>query len=107
MLYGFAILYGFAHCGFSTSMGALVGDIFRLSLIGTIIGLLDVGFYIGAAAGPAIGGIIFDHTDSYFIAFRVFGLSLVVISFLVGLLGYQKTPKGMLSIEHITVQMQS
>ena len=86
MLFVIAVLFGFSYSGFASSMGAYIGDMFGLSRIGTIFGLLEIGFAIGAATGPAIGGLIYDSRGSYFLAFLVFGIGLIVISVLVGLL---------------------
>ena len=96
MFYVFAVIFGCAYSGFSASMGALIGDVFGLARIGSIFGVLEIGFSIGAAAGPAIGGLIFDHSGSYFTAFLVLGFSMLIISLLVGLLGVQRTPKDIL-----------
>jgi len=54
MFYLFALIFGFAHSGLGPSMAALIGDTFGLGKIGAIFGLLEVGFGIGAAIGPAI-----------------------------------------------------
>ncbi|MGD9118879.1 MAG: MFS transporter [Dehalococcoidia bacterium] len=86
MLYVIAAIIGFSYSGFSSSMGAYIGDIFGLSQIGTTFGLLEIGFATGAAAGPAIGGLIYDNRGSYYIAFLLFGIASVVISLLVGCL---------------------
>jgi MFS family permease len=47
----------------------IIGDIFGTRSIGTIMGVLSGGWAIGAAAGPAIGGFVFDASGSYFLAF--------------------------------------
>lgn len=69
MFYLFALIFGFAYGGMGPTMAALVGDTFGLRRIGSVIGVLDAGFNIGAAIGPAIGGLIFDVSGSYFLAF--------------------------------------
>jgi len=56
MFYLFALAYGFAYGGIVPSIGALAGDAFGLRQIGAIMGVLDVGFGVGAAIGPAMGG---------------------------------------------------
>ena len=77
MLYLFALVFGLAYGGLSTSSGALIGNVFGLSNIGAIFGILEVGFGIGAAVGPAIGGIIFDTTNSYTTAFLIGAFSML------------------------------
>ena len=68
-LYLFVLFFGFASAGFSTSMGALVGDVFSVGKLGAIFGILEFGFGIGAAIGPVVTGFIFDVSGSYYMAF--------------------------------------
>jgi MFS family permease len=83
MFYLFAIVYGFAYSGFSSSMAALIVHVFGLPRIGTIFGALDVSFGIGAALGPFIGGLVFDLNASYYTAFMIIALSMLLATFLV------------------------
>lgn len=86
MLYLFALVYGFAYSGFSTSMGAFIGDIFGLTRIGAIFGVLEIGFAIGAATGPVLGGLIFDARGSYLMAFLIAASSMLGASLLITLI---------------------
>ena len=52
-------------------IAVLLSHTFGLNNIGVILGVTDVGFGIGAAAGPAIGGLIYDTSHSYFMAFLI------------------------------------
>jgi OFA family oxalate/formate antiporter-like MFS transporter len=82
MLYVFAAVFGAAYGGLSPPVTAIVGDIFGVSHIGLIFGLLEVGWVCGAAAGPAIAGYIFDVSGRYYSAFLlgvVMALILVVL----------------------------
>lgn len=85
MLYLFAIVFGFAFSGLVAAMSALIGDIFGLRSIGSIVGMLDIGFGIGAAIGPFIGGLIFDVNGSYHSAFVIFASILLLQAFLITL----------------------
>ena len=67
-------------------MAALIGDTFGLGKIGAILGVLDVGFGIGAAVGPLIGGLIFDARQSYFLAFSLAAAVLLVATLLIVLI---------------------
>jgi len=67
--YLFAIVFGFAYGGTGPAITSIAGDAFGLRHIGTIIGMLEIGFGIGATIGPAIGGFIFDVTQNYTMAF--------------------------------------
>lgn len=69
MFYLAALVSGFANGGLSTTVTALLGDTFGVANLGVIMGALVVGFSLGAAIGPFIGGFVFDVTNSYFIAF--------------------------------------
>jgi MFS family permease len=82
-LYLFALVFGFFYSGFGTSGAALVSDTFGLGKIGTIFGLLEISFGIGAAAGPFIGGIIFDVSQKYSLAFLIGAGAMLLITLLV------------------------
>jgi MFS family permease len=86
MLQLFAISFGLAYSGMSPSLAALIGDTFGVGRIGTILGVLEVGFGLGAAADPAIGGYIFDISGSYSAAFLLWTVAMLtaaVFSFFV------------------------
>jgi len=68
-LYGFAVVFGFLWGGTSIIVTTLIGDIFGVSSLGTIMGMMNSGWSLGAAAGPIIGGILFDWTGRYLAAF--------------------------------------
>jgi len=86
MLYLFALVFGFAYNGFSSSMGALIGDTFGLGKIGVIFGVLEISFGIGAAIGPAIGGLIFDVSNSYSAAFLMGAVAMLIVTLLIVLI---------------------
>ena len=77
MFYLFAIVYGFALGGFDIPVTALIGDIFGLQSLGEIMGVLIIGWGLGAAIGPAIGGLIFDVNKTYFMAFMLGALAMM------------------------------
>lgn len=86
MLYLFALLFGFALGGLSPAMAALISDAFGVSRLGSILGVLEIAFGAGAAAGSAIGGLIFDVRGSYFLAFLIGALALTVVALLITLM---------------------
>lgn len=86
MFYAFAIAYGFLWGGFSTIITALIGDIFGVRSIGSIMGVTSVGWALGAATGPAIGGVMFDVIGNYFMAFVVGAVSMLIATFLIVLI---------------------
>jgi len=85
MFYVFALVYGFASNSLGCAMGALIGDVFGLSRIGTTFGALEVSFGIGAATGSIVGGLVFDISGSYFTAFLIATLSMFLAALLISL----------------------
>ena len=85
-LYLFALVFGFFYSGFGTSGAALISDTFGLNKIGVIFGLLEISFGIGAAIGPAFGGIIFDVRHSYSLAFLIGAVAMLVVTLLIVLI---------------------
>ena len=67
----FAVIYGTGHGSSSTQESPLVASIFGLKSHGVILGLVGIGYALGAAAGPMVAASIFDLTGSYDIAFII------------------------------------
>ena len=86
MLYLFALVFGFAFGGMSPGLAALIGDTFGLRNIGSILGVLEVGFGTGGAIGPVIGGLIFDVNNSYTVAFLIGALVIFISTLLIALI---------------------
>ncbi len=84
-LYLSAAIFGFATGGCAASASPLVAELFGLRSHSLILGVINFGYCIGAAAGPFLAGYIFDVTSSYNVAFlvsaavSVMGLILSVI----------------------------
>ena len=89
MLYVFAAAFGAAYGGLAPPTVAIVGDTFGVRHIGTILGVLEIGWVSGAAVGPALAGYIFDTTGTYSLAFWLGVISALIIAVLVLFL---KTP---------------
>jgi len=70
-LYLFAVVFGFAVGGMGPSESPLIAGLFGLSSHGLILGVIALGFTIGASSGPLLTGYIFDVTGSYQAAFLV------------------------------------
>ncbi len=71
MFYVFAVIFGIGYGGLGTATVAMVGDIFGARHMGIIMGLLEVGWVMGAAVGPALAGYIYDSTLTYGPAFII------------------------------------
>ncbi len=69
LFYVFAFLFGYSWGGVGAQITLLIGDIFGIRSLGLIMGTVTLGWNFGAAIGPAVGGMIFDATGSYSLAF--------------------------------------
>ena len=90
MFFAFAFVFGFAYSGFATALGALIGDIFGMARIGMIFGALEMSFGIGAAAGPLLGGLVFDTSGSYSTAFLTAALLMLIAAAGIGFSGKRR-----------------
>lgn len=86
VFYIFAVLYGLGNGGLFSGVTSLLGDTFGLGRLGSILGLLEIGWGLGAGIGPLIGGFIYDTSSSYSLAFLLGAGSMAVITFLVVML---------------------
>ncbi len=82
-LYLFGLIHGFTFGGFGTTMTILIGRTFSLQGIGKILGVLEIGIFIGAAIGPLLGGFIFDTSHSYTLAFLIMAGVVLIRTLLV------------------------
>jgi len=85
MLYLFGLVHGLTFGSFGTSITMLISRTFDLDDIGKVLGILEVGIFIGGAIGPYLGGLIFDTTSSYSLAFVVVGTTVLLRILLVAL----------------------
>jgi len=63
--YAVAVLFGFTYAGVMPLYAVLVRENFPLRMMGTIIGGTMMAGSLGMAAGPLLGGWIFDKTGGY------------------------------------------
>lgn len=94
MLYVFAIVFGAATGGLTPPTLALIGDTFGVRHVGFVFGLLEIGWVLGAAVGPALAGYLFDVTDKYYVAFLFGALAALILTVLVIFLKVQEKPAG-------------
>jgi MFS family permease len=86
MLYLFAIVWGFSFGGLDPPVTALIGDTFGLRSIGVIMGTLNIAWGIGSAVGPVVGGLVFDVSSDYSLAFVAGAVAMLIVSVLVALI---------------------
>jgi len=84
MFYVSAGIWGLAWGAVSIACTALIVDSFGTRNIGLIMGTLDVAFAAGSALGPWIGGLIFDYSGSYFVAFTMAAMAGILEALLMG-----------------------
>ena len=77
LLVGYLLTYGIGFNGISPVYASAVSDRFAGRNLGTILGLLDLGFGLGSALGPWWAGWMFDRYGSY--GGVIFGVALGVI----------------------------
>jgi OFA family oxalate/formate antiporter-like MFS transporter len=70
-------LFGFGFGAASTIRMAMIVEIFGLRSIGSIIGVIEVAWALGAVTGPIMAGYVFDASGSYTIAFLSGGSFMV------------------------------
>lgn len=75
-LYLFALLFGIAFGARGPIVSAMTADTFRGRQYGTIFGLIHLSNGVGAALGPWMGGVLYDATGSYGLAF---GMALAAV----------------------------
>ncbi len=81
--YGVAAIFGLAYGGVMPLYAVLARDYFGPRIMGTVFGAATMVSCIGMAAGPAIGGWIFDRFGSYagmHVSSLVIGLGAVAIA---------------------------
>jgi MFS family permease len=77
LLAGYLLTFGLGFNGISPVYASAVSDRFSGKNLGTILGLLDLGFGLGSAAGPWWAGWMFDRYGSY--DFVIIGVALVMV----------------------------
>ena len=65
LLSGYLLMFGLGYSAMSPVYASSVSDKFAGKNLGTILGLLDLGFGLGSAVGPWWAGWMFDRYGSY------------------------------------------
>ncbi len=85
MFYLVAVVIGFSWGGLSSQVTVLISDVFGMRSIGAIMGIIGVGWTVGAAIGPSLGGFVFDVTGSYSTAFIISAANMLLATLLAAL----------------------
>jgi predicted MFS family arabinose efflux permease len=83
MLYLFALIFGIGWGVLSTVVVILITDNFGGPNLGLIMGTMQTAFALGAAIGPAMGGLVFDAQNSYIMAFLAASAIMFISIFLI------------------------
>jgi MFS family permease len=65
LLWAFTVTFGIGYNGLTPLYASAVAERFAGPSLGTMFGLLDLGFGAGAAAGPWLAGRVYDLVSSY------------------------------------------
>ncbi len=68
-----------------SAVSALISETFGLRHIGIIFGSLGIPWYFGAAVGASIGGIVYDLTSAYTLAFLGAATAMLIVTFVLPL----------------------
>jgi len=81
--YSVAAVVGFIYAGVMPLYAVIVRENFPLRMMGTIIGGTAMAGSLGMSLGPLVGGLLYDHFDSYaylYIASWGMGLAAFLIA---------------------------
>ena len=78
MLLAALVLFGVGFAASDTMITKVIPDVFGMRALGAIMGVLTLGWRIGAALGPAAAGFLYDATGSYAMPFGAAPLAVLV-----------------------------
>jgi OFA family oxalate/formate antiporter-like MFS transporter len=81
IFYLISAAYTFVYAGVSPIMPTMSASLFGTKSVGSIFGVLNVGFTLGLSIGPLLGGFFYDFTGNYTIAF-LFTAIVTTVTFL-------------------------
>jgi len=80
VFYLFSGIFGLAYGGEIPMIPNIIGHYFGTQALGLVVGATMSAASLGGAIGPLLGGLVFDHTGDYSMAFiLVSGLSIVMV----------------------------
>jgi MFS family permease len=83
LLVGFVLFYGVGYGMAFPALMASVADLFQGKHFGSILGVLLLGGYFGAAFGSWLGGFLFDWTHAYRLNFLAAGTVMLLAAALI------------------------
>lgn len=79
----FAVFFGFFYGGWMAMYAPLIGELFGLKHIGSILGTIATAFGIGGMLGPTFAGYIFDVFGSYVMVFIMCMVMFIMVALLI------------------------
>jgi MFS family permease len=77
-LLGSLVAFGAGFAASDTMVAKIIPEVFGVRAIAAIMGILTLGWRLGAAIGPALAGFLYDITGSYQIPFGVAPLAVLL-----------------------------
>jgi MFS family permease len=77
-LLGSLVAFGVGFAASDTMVAKMVPEVFGLRAIAAIMGVLTLGWRLGAAIGPALAGFLYDVTGSYDVSFGAAPLAVLL-----------------------------
>lgn len=93
-----AVLFGVGFGGAAPLIPSIISEHFGMASLGTMIGAVFAVSNIGAAAGPYMGGLMFDLTNTYLWAFLL-SAAFVAVAFAVAVRMPKATPESKASVQ--------
>jgi predicted MFS family arabinose efflux permease len=72
------MVFGAGFAASDTMVAKVIPEVFGVRAIGAIMGVLTLGWRLGAAIGPAAAGFLYDLTGSYTIPFGAAPLAVAL-----------------------------
>ena len=63
------VAFGIGFAAADTMIVRVMPDVFGMRALGAIMGVVTLGWRLGAALGPTVAGSLYDVTGSYMLAF--------------------------------------
>jgi MFS family permease len=76
----YVLLNGLSSGPVGIAVGAKAADLYPGPILGSVMGIINMGRGAGLALGPVLGGLLYDLTRSYRLAFSV-AIAFVLLSF--------------------------
>ena len=77
-LLGSLVMFGAGFAASDTMVAKVIPEVFGLRAIAAIMGILTLGWRLGAAVGPALAGFLYDVAGSYKIPFGAAPLAVLL-----------------------------